>query len=64
MYPGQLPIVRKNLFNCILILDLSDRGALNFVANPMANVIERDFPLRFGLVPTPETETGVWRLCA
>ncbi|KAF9051644.1 glycosyltransferase family 24 protein [Panaeolus papilionaceus] len=58
MYPGQLPIVRKNLFNCILILDLSDRGALNFVANPMANVIERDFPLRFGLVPTPETETG------
>ncbi|PPQ69221.1 hypothetical protein CVT24_000018 [Panaeolus cyanescens] len=58
MYPGQLPLVRRNLFNCILILDLSDRGALNFVANPMANVIERDFPLRFGLVPTPETENG------
>ncbi|KAF5311086.1 hypothetical protein D9619_007791 [Psilocybe cf. subviscida] len=57
-YPGAMPAVKANLFNVVLILDLSKISALNFIGGPMTNIIARDFPLRFGLVPVVETEEG------
>lgn len=56
MYPGQFPSVKANLFNVILVLDLSTTSSVNFIAGPMANILERNFPFRFGLVPVVETE--------
>ncbi|KAF8905183.1 glycosyltransferase family 24 protein [Gymnopilus junonius] len=55
LYPGAMPTVRANLFNIVLILDLSDIVNLNFLASPMSNIINH-IPLRFGLVPVTETD--------
>ena len=60
MYPGQLPNVRRNLFNAVLILDLSKTNNLQFVAGTVASLIERNIALRWGVVPTvssPESES-------
>jgi UDP-glucose:glycoprotein glucosyltransferase len=58
MYPGAMPSIKANLFNVVLILDLSQMPALNLISGPMQNIISREFPLRFGLVPVAETEDG------
>jgi len=58
MYPGAMPTVKANLFNVILVLDLSYTSSLNFIAGPMANILNRDLPLRFGVVPQAETADG------
>jgi UDP-glucose:glycoprotein glucosyltransferase len=58
MYPGALPMVRANLFNVILVLDLSYTSSLSFISGPMSNLLGRDLPLRFGVVPQVETVDG------
>lgn len=58
MYPGAMPSVRANLFNVVLVLDLSYTSNLNFISGPMSNIINRDLPLRFGIVPQVETLDG------
>ncbi|KIY49922.1 glycosyltransferase family 24 protein [Fistulina hepatica ATCC 64428] len=58
VYPGQFHNIRLNLFNVVLVLDLSDTVALNFMTGPMSNLIERGLPLRFGVVPSTETKAG------
>ncbi|KAF4618673.1 hypothetical protein D9613_009850 [Agrocybe pediades] len=58
MFPGALPMIKHNLFNVVLALDLSQTVSLNFIAGPVSNILGRDIPLRFGLVPTAETEDG------
>lgn len=59
MYPGAMPSIKANLFNIVLIVDLSQISSLNFIVGPMSNIINRDLPLRFGLVPVAETEDGM-----
>lgn len=54
-----LPSVKLNLFNVVLVLDLSQSSSLSFMVGPMANIIDRNFPLRFGVVPIVETEDGI-----
>ncbi|KAF8190189.1 hypothetical protein K438DRAFT_2018604 [Mycena galopus ATCC 62051] len=51
LYPGQFHNVALNLFNTIFVLDLSTPAALTTVTNPIANIIARNFPFRFGIVP-------------
>jgi UDP-glucose:glycoprotein glucosyltransferase len=51
MYPGQLPNVKLNLFNIVLVLDFTNVQSLQFVTGPMANIVNRNYPLRFGVVP-------------
>ena len=58
MYPGAMPSVRLNLFNVVLVLDLSRIQALNLLVGPMSTIIDRNIPLRFGLVPSTESEDG------
>jgi hypothetical protein len=39
-------------------MDFSQTSSLNFIVGPVANIIERNFPFRFGVVPIIETEEG------
>jgi len=59
MYPGQFPSVKLNMFNIVLLLDLSQATSINFIASPVSNIIERNFAFRFGVVPIVETEDGL-----
>ena len=58
MYPGALPGIKANLFNVVLVLDLSLTTSLNFISGPMSNILNRDLPIRFGVVPQVESEDG------
>jgi UDP-glucose:glycoprotein glucosyltransferase len=58
LYPGAMPSVRLNLFNVVFILDLSRIQALNLLVGPMSTIINRGIPIRFGLVPSTESEDG------
>lgn len=59
MYPGQFPNIKKNLFNVVLAVDLSQSSTLNFIAGAVNNIINRSFPIRFGIMPIVETEDGM-----
>jgi UDP-glucose:glycoprotein glucosyltransferase len=63
MYPGAMPNVRLNLFNVVLMLDLSRIQALNLLGGPMSTLISRNIPIRFGLVPSAESDDGKF-ICA
>lgn len=58
MYPGAMPNIRANLFNIVLVVDLSKISTLNFLAGPMLSIINREIPLRFGVVPVADGEDG------
>ncbi|KAF9077351.1 glycosyltransferase family 24 protein [Rhodocollybia butyracea] len=58
LYPGQFHMVKLNLFNNVLVVDLSRSANLVFVAGTMHSIIERGFPFRFGVVPSVDTEDG------
>lgn len=62
VYPGQFPSVKLNLYNIVLVVDLSQTSSLTFIGGPVANIINRNFPLRFGVVPIAETEEGIYSL--
>ncbi|KAG2196556.1 hypothetical protein INT47_010395 [Mucor saturninus] len=55
-YPGQLPPVKKNLFNLILIEDLSQLESLNRIINEIQMMIKRTIPIRFGTVSIVKDE--------
>jgi UDP-glucose:glycoprotein glucosyltransferase len=59
MYPGQAPTVRRNMYNVIFIFDLAQPASLHFITNTLSMLIDRSFPVRFGIVPILETEAGV-----
>ncbi|KAJ4473165.1 glycosyltransferase family 24 protein [Lentinula aciculospora] len=58
LFPGQFHMMKLNLFNVVLVLDLFRPANLVFVAGTMHSIIERGFPFRFGVVPIVETEDG------
>ena len=58
MYPGQLPTLKQNLFNVVVVADLSRSSTLNFIGGMMNNIIERGFGYRWGVVPILETDEG------
>jgi UDP-glucose:glycoprotein glucosyltransferase len=58
MYPGQFPNIKLNLFNVVIVLDLSQTSALKLITGSISGIINRSFPIRFGVVPITETEEG------
>jgi len=56
MFPGSFPNVRHNLFNTILVMDLSQSSNLHFIATTVANIVNRGLPFRFGVVPVIDDE--------
>ncbi|KAK0480614.1 UDP-glucose:glycoprotein glucosyltransferase-domain-containing protein [Armillaria novae-zelandiae] len=59
LYPGQFHNIKLNIFNIVLVLDLSQTNALSFIGGAVANIVERSFPFRFGIVPSIESEDGL-----
>jgi UDP-glucose:glycoprotein glucosyltransferase len=58
MYPGQAPTIRRNLFNIMVVSDLSRPESLHFTANTISMLVDRSYPTRIGFVPIVETEDG------
>ncbi|KAF8587209.1 glycosyltransferase family 24 protein [Ramaria rubella] len=58
IYPGQFHNVKRNLYNTVLLLDLSQRSSLVWITGPISNIVQRGFPFRFGVVPLIETDEG------
>jgi UDP-glucose:glycoprotein glucosyltransferase len=58
LYPGQLHAIRLNMWNVILVLDLSQAVALETITSAVATMIQRGVPIRFGIVPmfNPEVD--------
>ncbi|KAK2461156.1 hypothetical protein APHAL10511_006683 [Amanita phalloides] len=52
LYPGQFPQLKRNMFNIILILDLSTPSSLHLLTGTISTIIERGIPFRWGLVPS------------
>jgi UDP-glucose:glycoprotein glucosyltransferase len=56
MYPGQAPTIRRNLFNVMVVLDLSRPESLHFT---ISMLVDRSYPTRIGFVPIVETEDSM-----
>jgi hypothetical protein len=59
LYPGQAPSIRRNMYNVVLVFDLARPSSLRFITNTLSMLVDRLFPVRFGIVPIVETEEGV-----
>ncbi|ROT37875.1 UDP-glucose:glyco protein glucosyltransferase [Sodiomyces alkalinus F11] len=54
-YPGQLPPIRRNVFNLVVPVDFTQSTDLK-VVNTLHAFVQRRLPVRFGLVPIAATE--------
>ncbi|KAG7094908.1 hypothetical protein E1B28_005714 [Marasmius oreades] len=59
LYPGQFPSVKLNLFNVVLVLDLSKTSSVNFLVGAVSNIIQKGFSFRWGIVPFTASEPGM-----
>ncbi|RHZ48670.1 hypothetical protein Glove_543g38 [Diversispora epigaea] len=50
-YPGQLRMIRKNIFSILFILDFLSPDNLDIITDQVKTFISRNIPLRFGLIP-------------
>ena len=57
-YPGQLPQVRRDIFNLVVPVDLSLVGDVELVIEQLFSFVKRKLPLRFGLVMLTPTEAA------
>ncbi|KAI9340426.1 UDP-glucose:glycoprotein glucosyltransferase-domain-containing protein [Zopfochytrium polystomum] len=56
-YPGQPRYIRKNLFSVLFAMDLTKLENLEVLTN-VFNFVERDIPLRFGVIPVISSSDG------
>ncbi|KAL2751911.1 glycosyltransferase family 24 protein [Sodiomyces alcalophilus JCM 7366] len=54
-HPGQLPMIRQNVFNLVFPVDFTQPGDIK-VVNSLYAFVQRRLPVRFGLVPIAPTE--------
>ncbi|TFK48915.1 glycosyltransferase family 24 protein [Heliocybe sulcata] len=59
IYPGSYHNLKLNLFNVVLVLDLSRTSSLHFLTSTISQIIQRSFPFRFGVVPIVEGDDGM-----
>jgi UDP-glucose:glycoprotein glucosyltransferase len=59
LHAGQFHNIRLNVFNAVLVLDLSRPAALYTLTGAVANIVAQGLPFRLGVVPLEETEEGV-----
>lgn len=55
MYPGQLPVLRKELHNLICPVDFSDKTDVTSIIENLQNFVQRKVPIRIGLVPITQS---------
>ena len=53
--PGQLPQVRRDIFNLIVPVDFSKLSDLQLIVDQLLGFVKRLVPIRFGLVPLTPT---------
>lgn len=51
MFPGQLPVLRKDVHNCVIPVDLANEKDVVIVAKNIDMFLRRKLPIRFGIVP-------------
>ena len=51
-------MLRRNLFNAIYVLDLSDEEDLKYLVEDVQMLIDRRVPIRFGFVPLLNGQDG------
>ncbi|KFY85437.1 hypothetical protein V498_07720 [Pseudogymnoascus sp. VKM F-4517 (FW-2822)] len=56
---GQLPQVRKDLFNLVFPVDFSNLQDVELVVNQLSGFVKRALPLRFGLVPLTNSDAAL-----
>ena len=54
-YPGQLPLVRRDIHNLVIPLDFSDPTDIEMLVESLQSFIKRKVPIRIGLVPTVQS---------
>jgi UDP-glucose:glycoprotein glucosyltransferase len=59
MHPREFHSIKKNIFNIVTVLDLTNTHNLGFVSASVMNLINRGYPFRFGFVPIIETEDSL-----
>ncbi|KAI1277855.1 UDP-glucose:glycoprotein glucosyltransferase [Xylaria sp. FL0933] len=55
-YMGQLPQVRRDIFNLVVPVDLSNADDVSLVLERLQVLVKRALPIRFGLVPLTPTK--------
>ncbi|KAI1120301.1 UDP-glucose:glycoprotein glucosyltransferase [Nemania abortiva] len=55
-YMGQIPQVRRDIFNLIVPVDLSSEDDISLVVERLQGLVRRALPVRFGLVPLTPTK--------
>lgn len=55
---GQIPQVRRDMFNLIVPVDISNTNDISLIVERLQGLVRRALPLRFGLVPLALTETA------
>ncbi|KAI7860003.1 UDP-glucose:glycoprotein glucosyltransferase-domain-containing protein [Circinella umbellata] len=51
VYPGQLRAIRRNVYNVVMVEDLSNRDGLKRIAEQVVEMVKHNTPIRFGVVP-------------
>ena len=60
-YPGQIPPIRRNIFNIIVPIDFSNLEDVKFLSD-VRTLTKRGIPIRFGLVPVQQEAAESRRL--
>ncbi|KAI0404093.1 UDP-glucose:glycoprotein glucosyltransferase [Xylaria palmicola] len=55
-YMGQIPQVRRDIFNLVVPVDLGSEDDVSLVVERLQGLVRRGLPLRFGLVPLTPTK--------
>jgi len=50
-----LPTIRRNIFNIVLAVDLTQSGTMNLI-NSFVNIVTKGLPIRAGIIPIIENE--------
>ena len=57
-YPGQLPMVRRDLHTLIIPVDFSDIRSVTPVVETVQDFVKRKVPVRFGIVPLGHSDAA------
>lgn len=56
--PGQLPSIRRDIFNLVIPVDLTLENDTNVVVKQLQDFVKRKLPVRFGIVPMASTDAS------
>lgn len=56
--PGQLPSIRRDIFNLVIPVDLTQKNDTRVVADQLQDFVKRKLPVRFGVVPLASNDAS------